>query len=124
MGSVRILVAQLLRKMFEIFNGDTKVCSIALVDIETSQDIAPIQAKFLTDNKDLINEFRYYYCTTPGSFGKCMGDALATNPPNWGLSDFDNLEKILKGFPKPWRVAVGDRPKHDPFIPPDNGAIY
>ena len=110
--------------MFEVFNGDTKVCSIALVDIETSQDIAPIQAKFLTDNKDLINEFRYYYCTTPGSFGKCMGDALATNPPTWGLSDFDNLEKILTTFPKPWRIEVGDRPKHDPFIPPDNGAIY
>lgn len=54
-GSARILVAQLLEKMFEIFNGDTKVCSI---------------------------------------------------------------------FPRSWRVAVVDRPKHDPFIPPDNGAIY
>lgn len=124
MDSARILVSQFLPKMFEISNGATKVCLISLADVETSQDIAPIKAEFSTDNKDLINEFRYYYCTTPGSFGKCMGDALAKSPPNWGLSDFDNLEKILTNFPKPWRVKVGDRPKHDPFIPPDNGAIY
>jgi len=112
------------KKMFEIFHGKTKVCSIALLDIDRSQDIAPIQAKFSVVDKDLINEFRYYYCTTAGSFGRCMGDALATDPPSWGLSDFDNLEQILTRFPKPWRTEVTDRPKHDPFIPPDNGAMY
>ncbi len=110
--------------MFEIFNNKTKVCSIALPDITVSQEIVPIVAKFFVTDQDLINEFRYYYCTTPGSFGKCMGDPLATDPPNWGFSDFDNLEKVLTKFPKPWRVEVGDRPKHDPFIPPDNDAIY
>jgi len=110
--------------MFEVSHDKTKVCSIALSDIESSQDIVPIETKFLTDSKELINEFRYYWCTTPGSFGKCMGDALAINPPVWGMSDFDNLEKILTNFPKPWRVEVSDRPKRDPFIPPDNETIY
>ena len=110
--------------MFQFFYNKTKVCEITLPGVTTSQDIAPIEAKFSTIDQDLINEFRYYYCTTAGSFGKCMGDALATNPPNWGFSDFDNLKAVLTGFPKPWRVEIGDRPKHDPFIPPDNDAIY
>ena len=111
-------------KMFEIFHNETKICTIALAKITSSQDIAPVVAKLLVASEALIGEFRYYYSTTSGSFGKYMGDPLATNPPNWGFSDFDNLEKVLTNFPKPWRVEVSDRPKRDPFVPPDSGAFY
>lgn len=111
--------------MFQILKDDHLICTIALAGILTSKDIGAIEVEFNIKDGYLIDEFRYYFCTTSGIFGKCLSDDMTGALPSWGVTDFDNLDYVLNRFPKSWQVKiVGDRPKHNPFVNKEDEILY
>jgi hypothetical protein len=103
--------------MFQVFKDDILICSIKLPSVLVSKDVGRVEVKFKVKDGTLIDEFRFYFCTTSGIVGEFMQDGMATVPPNWGLTNFDSLKHILTRLPKPWRVKVGGyQPKRDPLL--------
>jgi hypothetical protein len=92
--------------------------------LETTIQIAAIEVDFAyPKDSPEVREFMYHYLGLPaiGSNGHLVN---GLESGNWGYSDFNNVEHVLRQFPSPWNLKVKDEPKERlPDPPPPEGAI-
>lgn len=109
--------------------GSKKVCEITLSpaqgdELETTIQLATIQVDLARPkNSPEVGEFTYYYAGLPaiGSNGHLVN---GLESGDWGYSDFNNVEHVLKQFPSPWNIKVKNAPKKRlPDPPPPEGTI-